>query len=191
MWQENPQLAGRSIDERVMLRLPTPVAQLVMRGFRRLPPGSHLRRRILKRALARGFEAASREDYAVDLLFYEPDVELRAPGEVAGALGLPERYYGHQGFLDVWSDMKQDMDDFRFQPEQIIDLGDRVALRGTLVGRGRASGVLTRQTAGFIYHFSPRGLVALQELHWTWENVLDALHDHDEASLPAAGLSPE
>ena len=73
--------------------------------------------------------------------------------------------------------MKQDMDDFRFQPEQIIDFGDRVALRGTLVGRGRASGVLTRQTAGFIYHFSPRGLVALQELHWTWENVLDALND--------------
>ncbi len=178
--------AGRSIEERVMLRLPRPVAQLVMRGFRRLQPGSHLRRRILKRSLARGFEAASREDYAVDLLFYEPDVELRAPGEVAGALGLPERYYGHQGFVDVWNDMKRDMDDFRFQPEQIIDLGDRVALRGTLVGRGRASGVLTRQTAGFIYHFSPRGLVALQELHWTWENVLDALNDQDQASLPAA-----
>lgn len=169
--------AGRSIDERVMLRLPSPIVRLVMRGVARLPPGSHLRRRILKRAFARGFEAASREDYAVDLLFYEPDVELRAPGEVAGALGLPEHYYGHQGFLDVWRDMKQDMDDFRFQPEQIIDLGDRVALRGTLVGRGRASGVLTRQTAGFIYHFSPRGLVALQELHWTWENVLDALND--------------
>ena len=171
-----------------MLRLPTPVARLVMRGFRRLPPGSHLRRRILKRSFARGFDAARREDYAVALFFYEPDLELRAPGDVAGALGLPERYYGHQGFVDVWSDMQQDMDDFRFQPEQIIDLGARVALRGTLVGRGRASGALTRQTAGFIYHFSPRGLVALQELHWTWQNVLDALNDHDEASSPVAGL---
>jgi len=179
--------ASRSIEERVMLRLPTPVAQLVMRGFARLPPGSHLRRRMLKRSFARGFEAARREDYAVDLLFYEPDVELRAPGEVAGALGLPESYYGHQGFIDVWSDMKQDMDDFRFEPEQIIDLGDRVALRGTLVGRGRASGVLTRQTAGFIYHFSQRGLVVLQELHWTWEDVLNALNDHDEA-LRTGGL---
>ena len=168
--------AGRSIEERVVLRLPAPVMQLVMRGFARLPPGSQVRRRMLKRCFALGFEAASREDYAVDLLFYEPDVELHAPREVAGALGLPERYYGHQGFIDVWRDMKQDMDGFRFQPEQIIDLGDRVALRGTLVGRGRASGVLTRQTAGFIYHFSPRGLIALQELHWTWENVLDALN---------------
>ena len=67
--------AGRSIEERVMLRLPTPVARLVMSGFRRLPPGSHLRRRILKRSFTRGFEAASREDYAVALFFYEPDVE--------------------------------------------------------------------------------------------------------------------
>jgi|SRR5271165_3634305 len=179
--------AGRSIEERVMLRLPSPIVRLVIRGVARLPPGSQLRRRMLKRFFARGFEAASREDYAVGLLFYEPDVDLRAPGEVAGALGLPKHYYGHQGFIDVWRDMKQDMDDFRFEPEQIVDLGDRVALRGVLVGRGRASGVLTRQTAGFIYHLSPRGLVALQELHWTWENVLDALNDHDEA-LRAAGL---
>ncbi len=161
-----------------MLRLPTPVAQLVMRGFVRLPPGSHLRRRILKRSFARGFEAARREDYAVDLLFYEPDVELRAPGEVAGALGLPESYYGHQGFIDVWSDMKQDMDDFRFQPEQIIDLGDRVALRGTLVGRGQTSGAITTQMTGTIYYFSRRGLVARQDLYWTWEETLDALNDH-------------
>ena len=169
--------AGRSIEERVLLWLPTPLVRLVMRGLARMPPGSHLRRRMLKRGITRGMEAGARGDYAIPLRFYEPDVELRNPGQAARGLGLPERYEGEQGFLAVWRDWTEDLDDFRVQPEQIIDLGDRVALRGTLVGRGRASGVLTRQTAGFIYHFSPRGLVALQELHWTWENVLDALND--------------
>jgi ketosteroid isomerase-like protein len=168
-------LAGRSVEERAVLWLPGPVLRLLLRVFTLLPPGSHLRRRILKRSLARGFEAARRDDHAVGLLFYEPDVEMRTSAEIAGVLGLPERYYGHQGYLEAWSDMKQDMDDFRIEPEEVIDLGDHVAVRGTLRGRGRASGVLTRQTAGFIYHFSPRGLIARQELHWTWEDVLDAI----------------
>src|SRR5450631_4441529 len=63
MSEENPE-AGRSIEERVLLWLPTPVVGLLYRDLRRLPPGSHLRRRLLKRALARGFEAVERDDYA-------------------------------------------------------------------------------------------------------------------------------
>jgi ketosteroid isomerase-like protein len=186
MSQDNVE-AGRSIEERVALRLPTPVVRLLMRGLARLPPGSHLRRRLLKHSFARGFEAASREDYTIPLLFYEPDVELRASREAARALGMPERYEGHQGFLHVWRDWKEYLDDFRFQPKQIIDLGDRVALRAAVVGRGRASGVPTSQMIGMIYYFSPRGLIAQQDAYWTWEEALDALNDHGEA-LRAAGL---
>jgi ketosteroid isomerase-like protein len=187
MSRENVE-AGRSIEERVMLRLPSPVVRLVTRGVARLPPGSQLRRRILKRALTRGYEAGSRDDYAVGLLFYEPDVEIRAPGEFARALGLPERYDGHQGFIDLWRDTQQDMDDFSSRPEQIIDLGDRVAARIALAGRGRTSGAVTAQTGGTIYYFSRRGLVARQDLYWTWHEALDALNDHGRA-LPAAGVS--
>jgi hypothetical protein len=58
---------------------------------------------------------------------------------------MPERYSSHQGLIDVWRDGGEDMDGFRFEPEQIIDLGDRVAVRATIVGRGRASGVPTRR----------------------------------------------
>jgi ketosteroid isomerase-like protein len=180
--------AGRSVEERVILRLPTPVVRLLIRGMARLPPGSHLRLRLLKHSIARGMEAGSREDWALPLRFYEPDVEFRNPGEAARALGLPERYDGHQGFRDVWRDWKQDMDDFRVEPEEIIDHGDRVVLRARIVGRGRASGALTSQTVGTIYDLSPRGLIARQDIYWTWEEALAALSDHDEA-LRAAGLS--
>ena len=180
--------AGRSAEERVLLRLPTPLVQLMMRGLGRLPPGSHLRRRVLKRAITRGMEAGAREDYAVPLRFYEPDVELRNPGQAARGLGLPERYEGQQGFLDVWRDWTEDLDDFYVRSEQIIDLGDRVILRAAIVGRGRRSGIPISRTTGIIYYFSPRGLVERQDLYWTWEEALDALSDHDEA-LRASGLA--
>ena len=187
MSQQNVE-AGRSIEERVMLRLPPPVVRLLMTGFARLPPGSHLRRRMLKRSIARGMEAGGREDFALPALVYEPDVEIRVLGDAARALGLPERYEGHQGFLDIWRDWREDLDDFRFQPEQIIDLGDRVALRATIVGRGRASGVPTSRRIGHIYYMSPRGMVARQDIYWTWEEALGALSDDGEA-LRAAGLT--
>ncbi len=41
---------------------------------------------------------------------------------------------------------------------------------------------------GTIYHLSPRGMVARQDLYWTWEETLDALNDHGEA-LRATDLS--
>jgi ketosteroid isomerase-like protein len=179
--------AGRSVEERVLLWLPTPLVRLVMRGLARMPPGSHLRRRMLKRGITRGMEAGARGDYAIPLRFYEPDVELRNPGQAARGLGLPERYEGEQGFLAVWRDWTEDLDDFRVQPEQIIDLGDRVVLRAAIAGRGRGSGVPISRTTGIIYYFSPRGLVERQDLYWTWEEALDALSDHGEA-LRAAGL---
>jgi hypothetical protein len=67
------------------------------------------------------------------------------------------------------------MAEVRVEPEQIIDFGDRLALRTSFAAVGRSSGVAIRQTGGFIYHYSPRGLIARQELYWTWEDALAAL----------------
>ena len=96
-------------------------------------------------------------------------------GENARALGLAESYHGHQGFLDLWRDYKKDMDDLHFETEQIIDFGDLIALRATLVGRGRSSGVATTRTAGLLYYFSPGGMIARSDVYWTWEEALAAL----------------
>jgi ketosteroid isomerase-like protein len=172
-------VGGRSFEERVMLAMPTALQRVLQRGFARLPPGSQLRRRGLKRLVTLGWAAASREDYEVPLLFYEPDVEIQTAAEWAQTLGLPESYHGHQGFLDVWRDYRQDMADLRFEPEQVIDLGDRFAVRLTGAVVGQSSGVAIRQTQGSIYHFSPRGLIARQEVYLTWEDALAALERRD------------
>ena len=162
-----------------MLAMPTALLRVLQRGFARLPPGSPLRRRWLKRTNALGFAAASREDYEVPLLFYEPDVEIQAISEFARSLGLAESYHGHQGFVDFWRDYKQDMAEVRVEQEQMIDLGDRVALRYTVVAVGRSGGVAIRQTRGNIFYLSPRGLNARQEFYLTWEDTLAALERRD------------
>ena len=162
-----------------MLAMPTPLLRALQRGFARLPPGSQLRRRGLKRLAALLWGAASREDYEVPLLFCEPDVEIRNAAEAARTLGMAESYHGHQGILDFFHDLRQDMADFRVEPEQIIDLGDRTAVRGTVVAVGRSGGVAIRQTRGNIFYNSPRGLVARLEHYLTWEDALAALARRD------------
>jgi ketosteroid isomerase-like protein len=93
-----------------------------------------------------GWGAANRGDYEVPLLFYEPDVEIRSSAEFARSLGLAESYHGHQGFVEVWRDILQDMTEARFEPEGVIDLGDRVAVRPMRVSAALA--VAARPRAG-------------------------------------------
>jgi hypothetical protein len=172
-------VGGRSVEELVMLAMPTALVRMLLRGFARLPPGSQLRRRGLKRLTTLGWAAASREDYELPLLSFEPDVEIRASAEFARTLGTAESYHGHQGFLNAGRDYQQDMAEVRVEPEQIIDLGDRVAVRATWIAVGRSSGVAIRETRGFIFYYSPRGLVARWENYLTWEETLAALERQD------------
>ena len=158
-----------------MLAMPTALLRALQRGFARLPPGSQARRRALKRLSTLGWAAASREDYEVPLLLCEPDVEISMAFEGARTVGLAKSYHGHQGILDFFHDLRQDMADLRVEPEQIIDLGESVAVRGTAVVVGRGGGVAIRQTRGYMFYNSPRGLVARLENYLTWEETLAAL----------------
>ena len=162
-----------------MLAMPTALLRALQRGFARLPPGSQLRRRWVKRIGTLLWAAANREDFEGPLLFFEPDVEIRNDIEAARTLGMGESYHGHQGMLDFWRDYGQDMAEMRAEPEQVIDLGDRVAVRTTFAAVGRSSGVATRETRGVIFYFSPRGLILRQETYMTWEDTLAALERRD------------
>jgi ketosteroid isomerase-like protein len=175
---------ARSIEERLALAIPAPVLRLAIVATQRLAPGSNLRRRLLKRIVRRGIEGAARDDFEFAERLFEPDVELRMFGDIARSLGLAEQYRGHQGYRDVWRDYKLELDDLRYELKQLIDLGDRIALRAVMVGRGRTSGVITRRTQGFIYTMSSRG-VARQDIYWTWQEALAALDAGGPASRPA------
>ena len=166
---------GRSIEERVALAMPIYLVRVMYAGVARLPPGSYLRRRILKRTFRRAFDGAARDDYEYVLLGYEPDVELRMSGDAPRTLGLAESYHGHQGLRALLDDYKRDMNDVRWELEQMIDLGDRVAVRTTFVGAGALSGLTTRRTTGHIFWTSRRGTITRQDTYWTWDETLAAL----------------
>jgi hypothetical protein len=154
--------------------------RLFLAGVARLPPGSHLRRRLLKRGFARATEHPPRDEFrAAALLVYEPDVEIRVIGDVARALGLAEAYHGHHGRVQAWEDYTRDMDNFHYEIEQMIDLGERIALRVRMFARGRSSGVEAAQTQGYIYYVSRRGLIAREEIYWAWEDCLATLEQRE------------
>ena len=71
------------------------------------------------------------------------------------------------------------MNNVRFEPEQIIDLGDRIAVRVTFVGEGALSGPTTRNATGNISWISPRGTVTRLDIYWTWDEALAALERPD------------
>jgi ketosteroid isomerase-like protein len=166
---------GRSLEERVALRLPPPVFRAALTRAARLPTGSRLRQRLLKRAATRGFAASNRGDYEVALLLYEPDVTIEPVGEVAHALGLADTYHGHQGFVAVWRDYQQDTEGLRIDIEQLVDRSDRIALRVTLIARGRVSGAPWTRPMAFIYYLSQGGKIARQEFYLEWADALAAL----------------
>jgi ketosteroid isomerase-like protein len=166
---------GRAFDERVALAMPAPVVRFVLSRTVRLPAGSPARRRGVKRLVELCLDGTNRDDLDFCLLFYEPDVELYAADAAARALGLAARYEGHKGVRALVRDYKEDMDELRFEAQGVHDLGDRIAVRATVIARGRRSGATTTGTRGLVYYLSPRGMIARQELYWDWEEAQAAL----------------
>ena len=167
-----PEHAGRPPLERALALAPRLMA-IGMAVLARLPANSRLRRRVLGEALSRGFAAINRDDPWFIPIGYEPDCEIYPAAGLRG-LGLAHCYRGHAGWREVIDAVTEPFPDLRWVPEHLIDLGDRWVLRLSMNGTGHVSGVPTRQTWGSVYHVSSRGLIARQDIYWTWEETLAA-----------------
>jgi ketosteroid isomerase-like protein len=51
-----------------------------------------------------------------------------------------QTYHGHEGFFENLGEMTDVFDDFRFEPLQIEENGDRLLVTVRVTGRGKASG---------------------------------------------------
>jgi hypothetical protein len=126
----------RSLDERIFVRFPT-FARTMLSIWSRLPHGSRLRRAWLSRTVRQGCEAANRRDF--DLLFVglDPAIEFELPGSLVGGYVPPDLvgvHHGHGGYLRVWECLMEAWEDLRLEPEEVIDLGDRLLVAGRSVG---------------------------------------------------------
>jgi ketosteroid isomerase-like protein len=88
----------------------------------------------------------SMEEFAAPL---HPDAELRQ----LRALPDTDDYFGRDEFVRGVGRWLEEWDRFRFIPEEVLDLGERVFMRLRLSGRAKASGVRLDQAAFHVWTF--------------------------------------
>jgi ketosteroid isomerase-like protein len=149
----------RTMDERILVRFPALVPRLAAARMW-LPRHSRLRRAMLVRLVRQGYAAANRRDFDLTVKGYDPDYEYY-PEQVA----LPDSdavYYGHDGFYKFWRQLLESFDDIRLDPEEMLDLGDRLLVTTQMSGHGTGSGVSVKQQIFQLMAFR-RGLIVRQD----------------------------
>ena len=166
--------APRPLLDRIALRIPPFLVDQAATRFAKLPPGSPLRRRVLKRFMRRSFDAHARKDVEIAQLIYEPDVELSLSG--AEGLGLAERYSGHEGWHDLIGDLYESFAEPRYTVKRVLDGGDRLVFEFEFAAMGNTSAAPVTLSVGTVMFFSPRGKVERQHLFWQdgWRQALEA-----------------
>ena len=164
----------RRLEERLALRFPR-LLDFFAKAIWRLPKW-RLRRALVRRSVRTGWEAFNRGDLDATFMLYHPGCESIFPPEMA-TLGIEsgthtrdERIRAQQRYIDEW-------DEFRFEPSELIESGDRLLSVGHMRFRGRSSGVPVN-TEWVAMVTTLDGRVIREQI----------LLDHAEA-LEAAGLS--
>ncbi len=166
----------RRLEERLFMRFPG-LLSLAGRAVWRLSPRSRIRQAIIRRGVLLGFEAANRRDYAAAFVLYSEDGETINPAELV-QVGLVEaKTRGRIARLDFQRRWDAEWGEFRNEPEEVIDLGDRTLILGRLCGSGMSSGVPFDREVGYLATVSA-GLAIREHVFF----------NHSEA-LEAAGLS--
>ena len=101
-----------------------------------------------------------------------PEAELHQPDALLDAdeyYGREELVRGTRRWLEAWNE-------FRFTPEEVIDLGESAFLRVRLSGRGKTSGIEFEQALFHLWTFR-------DGMPWRCEVFAD-----EGAALEAAGL---
>jgi ketosteroid isomerase-like protein len=164
----------RTLDERLFVRFPA-LYRRVAGLSTRLPPRSRLRGLILAYSIQRGYAALNRRDFDVVLMRSHPEVEYRPGGDLIPP-DLEEVFYGHAGYRRLWRRWFDAFDDFRWEPKEIIDFGDRVLVTAELTGHGSGSGVAVSEPSFQL--FKIRAGLSVSQEDFT----------EPDAALEAAGL---
>jgi ketosteroid isomerase-like protein len=165
----------RTPDEQFFVRSPA-LYRRQAAAFWRATGGSRLRRWLVAYSIQRGYAALNRRDYEVVLMRSHPDVEYRPSGDLMPP-DLEAVFYGHDGYRKLWSRWFDAFEDLRWDPEEILDFGDRLLVTAQQRGHGSGSGVAMRRQVFQLYKIR-RGLSISQE------DFTDR-----RAALEAAGLS--
>jgi ketosteroid isomerase-like protein len=165
----------RTLDERLFVRFPA-VYRLLAAAMTRLPARSRLRRSIVAHRVWRAYAAANRRDFDLVLVGWDPESEYHPSGDLMPP-DLEPVFYGHDGYRKLWRYWLDAFDDIRWDPEEVLDFGDRLLVTAQQGGHGSGSGVAVNEPVFQLFTLR-RGLVFRQE------DFLDRTK-----ALEAAGLS--
>lgn len=150
----------RTLDQRLLVRFPAlyrPFANALMR----LPQRSRLRQLMLARSVGLAYAAANRRDFDLVLVGWDPGSEYH-PSRDLMPPDLETVFYGRDGYLKLWRYWLDAFEDIRWDPEEILDFGDRFLVTAQQRGHGSGSGVAVSEPVFQLFTLR-RGLVVRQE----------------------------
>jgi ketosteroid isomerase-like protein len=162
----------RSLDDHVAARFPV-VNRLVADLLLRLPPRSRLRRSVLALRIRRADAAANRRDFDLVLAGWDPESEYRPSAELTPPDVEPV-FHGHDGMRQLWQYWLDAFQDIRWEPEEILDFGEKVLVTTEQRGHGSGSGVAVSEPVFQLFTFR-RGLVLRQEDFLNRSKALEAV----------------
>jgi ketosteroid isomerase-like protein len=140
-----------------------------------------MRRPLLARSVSLAYAAANRRDFDVVLLGLDPEFEYR-PSRDLMPPDLETVFHGHSGYLRLWRYWLDAFEDIHWDPEELLDLGDRFLVTTHQRGRGSGSGVAVSEPVFQLFKLR-RGLVARQD------DFLDRAEALKAAGLPDYSLN--
>lgn len=167
----------RRLDERLFVQFPSLVSVLG-RGVWRFSPRTQIRQALLRHGTRVAFEAINRRDYESGFLTYSEDGETFYPAEFVQVGLVGARTSGRMSRVDTQRRWDADWGEFRNEPDELIDLGDRVLILGRMVGRGVSSGAAFSREVAYLLTVS-NGLTTREQIFLSRSEALEA-----------AGLSP-
>jgi ketosteroid isomerase-like protein len=114
-------------------------------------------------------EAYNRRDFDAALENFDPDVDWVLPAQQAA-----DSARGTAAVRRFFEGLDESFEDFRLEPQEFVDAGDRVATRLRYYGRGKGSGV---EIETEMYHEVATfrdGVIVRMEYVTSWPAALEA-----------------
>jgi len=127
-----------------------------------LPPKTRLRRTMMALSMARAYAAANRRDFELVLTLNDPDAYEYRPSIDLLPPDMETTYRGPDGYRRFWRQWLEAFNDIRWDPDEILDYGDRALVTARQSGHGSGSGLAVSETVFQLFTFR-RGMVVRQE----------------------------
>src|SRR5438128_334233 len=150
------------------------VARVIWRFFSALRPDSRLRKAIIRRYVQQQSEAVNRSDLEAAFAAYHPCLETIFD-QASPIPGVEPVLQSRQARIDFQRRWNAEFSDWRWEPNELIDLGDgRLMAIGVMRGHGGSSGAAVENETAFLLTVD-RGRVVREQVFLDHAEALKAV----------------